>query len=87
MKRAEANKLISDIRKRVVRKGMPINTRNGSNDAIADYICDIVTDYIFIDTPLGVGQSYGYDACPVCNHVVGNSAYYCKNCGSYLREK
>lgn len=87
MRQKEAEELKDEIWHTIYKKGMPINVRTGGNMDAADWVKDIVGKHIRVDEPLGVVRGYDYDNCPNCNSVVGQSAYYCKICGSYLREK
>lgn len=75
------------IRKRIEKKGMPMNIRDGGNQIIADWFVDEIYDYcVDIDKPLGTVQGKDYEMCPKCEAIVGQSAYYCKKCGCWLRE-
>lgn len=82
----ERYRLLVDVHKRIRENGMPINIRDGANDVIADWVTNIVKDLAVEDEPLGVIMGCDYDLCPKCGGVVGSSAYFCKRCGSYLRE-
>lgn len=86
MKKAEADKLIDGIWHKVKRKGLPINVRTGDDLDAADWFVDIVKACIETDSPIGIEPGAGYDACPNCKAIVGQSAFYCKTCGAYLRE-
>ena len=86
MKQKEAEALKDEIWHAVCRKGIPINVRTGANIEAADWVMDLMNKYFKIDEPLGIIQGVDYDHCPTCNAVVGQSAYYCKKCGCYLRE-
>ena len=86
MKAIEAKELLDDLEGWFLKNGLPINARNGSNEAITQHILKIVKAYIHEDEPLGVIRGTDYDRCPSCNGVAGQSAYYCKLCGAKLRE-
>ena len=85
MKAIEAKELLDDLEDWFTKNGLPINVRNGSNEAIAKHICKIAKAYIHEDEPIGVIRGTDYDRCPSCNGVAGQSAYYCKLCGAKLR--
>lgn len=85
MKQTEKDKLIEAVRKKVQKNGIPINVRTGGNTEAAEWAVKVLEKCIEIDEPLGVIQGYDYDHCPKCNSTIGQSAYYCKRCGSYLR--
>ena len=88
MKHEEADKLQEEIWRRIHKKGMPINIRDGSNDDIADWFDNLRDSIIekYYDEPLGTVRIAGYDGCPKCMGIVGISSYYCKRCGVYIRE-
>lgn len=86
MKESEAERLKSNIAAQILKKGMPINIRKGSEEELADWFGKILDKNIEIDEPLGVVQGNDYEHCPRCNGIVGQSAFYCKKCGSWLRE-
>ena len=87
MKVQEAAALLEDIEKHFEKNGLPVNIRNESNEEITRHICKIVERHIHIDEPLGVTQGQDYDHCPKCWGIIGQSAYYCKSCGAYIRRK
>lgn len=88
MKRSEAEQLTESIKQELTEKGIPMNIRNGTNEIIAAYISEIVEKKISIDRPLGTIASRNdvYEYCPTCGATIGNSAVYCKKCGSMIRE-
>lgn len=86
MREKEAEELKDDIWHAICKKGIPINVRTGQNMDAADWVKDILEQYIVVDEPMGIVQGVDYDHCPTCNAVVGQSAYYCKKCGCWLRE-
>ena len=86
MRKDEAEKIEDEIWRAVCRKGIPINVRVGGNLEAADWVIGLLEDHIQEDEPMGIIQGTDYDHCPACNAVVGQSAYYCKKCGCYLRE-
>jgi len=86
MKTQEAEELKDEIWHTICRKGIPINVRTGQNMDAADWVKGVLEKHIKIDVPKGVVQGADYDHCPTCNAVVGQSAFYCKRCGSWLRE-
>ena len=86
MKAIEAKEYLDDLEGWFEKNGLPINVRNGSNDDIAKHILKIAKAYIHEDEPLGVSQGIDYDHCPRCSGIVGQSAFFCKHCGAWLRE-
>ena len=86
MRAQEAEELMDEVWHAICKKGLPINVRTGQNMDAADWIKEILKKQISIDEPIGVVQGTDYDHCPTCNAVVGQSAFYCKRCGSWLRE-
>lgn len=86
MKAEEAERLKSDIWQAICKKGMPMNIRMGLDQDAADWVKKILEKYIQIDEPVGVIQGSDYDRCPACNSVIGQSAYFCKRCGAYIRQ-
>ena len=84
MKALERSKLISDVRAAVMKRGMPINVRNGGDAEVADWVAGVVLGCSKEDEPLGTVRS-DYEYCPVCARVVGSGARYCKWCGAFLR--
>ena len=86
MRASEAETLKDEIWHYVNKKGVPINVRAGGNLEAADWVMDLMNKHFQIDEPLGVIQGNDYEHCPKCNAVVGQSAYWCKKCGSYLRQ-
>ena len=86
MKTQEAEELKDEIWHTICKKGIPINVRTGGNMDAADWVKGVLQEHIKIDEPIGVVQGADYDHCPTCNAVVGQSAFYCKKCGSWLRE-
>lgn len=86
MRRSERERLVSNIQDHLLKNGMPINVRNGSNEEVAGWVTEVLAKFTEEDKPLGVVMSYYYDLCPKCGGVVGSSAYYCKQCGCYIRE-
>lgn len=86
MRQIEAENLKDEIWHAICRKGLPINVRTGQNMDAADWVKEVLEKHIKIDEPIGVVQGTDYDHCPTCNAVVGQSAFYCKRCGSWLRE-
>jgi hypothetical protein len=82
MKKEEAQVLRHDIVTLIEKKGMPINTRKGTNTDVAEWAAGIFDKCVQIDEPLGTAN----DHCPVCKKTVGTSGAYCKWCGAFLRE-
>lgn len=87
MKESEKVKVIDLIVNKVTKRGIPINVRTGGNIEAAEWVKELLMELLPIDEPLGVVQGYDYDHCPVCNSVIGQSAYFCKHCGAYVRER
>lgn len=85
MKQAEKERLIADVSKKIKKVGIPINVRTGGNDVAAEWVATILDKCVEIDEPMGVESRRDYDYCPACGSVVGQSAFYCKHCGAYLR--
>lgn len=86
MRAQEAEELMDEVWHAICKKGLPINVRTGQNMDAADWAKGVLEKQIKIDEPIGVMQGTDYDHCPRCNAVVGQSAYYCKRCGAWLRE-
>ena len=86
MKAKEAEELKDEIWHAICKCGMPINVRTGQNMDAADWVKDLMEKYIQVDEPLGVIHGIDYDHCPACNGIIGQSAYYCKRCGAWVRE-
>lgn len=87
MKKEEAQILRYDIARLIETKGMPINVRDGGNLIVSNWFCTKVFDKaVQIDEPLGTVPGQEYEHCPVCNGIIGNSAFFCKKCGAYIRE-
>ena len=86
MRAQEAEELMDEVWHDICRHGLPINARMGQNMDAADWAKEVLEKHIKIDEPIGVVQGADYDHCPTCNAVVGQSAFYCKRCGSWLRE-
>lgn len=85
MRKEEAEALKDEIWHAVCKKGVPINVRVGGNLEAADWIMGIMNDYFQVDEPMGTIHGVDYDHCPNCNGIIGQSAYYCKRCGAYIR--
>ena len=86
MKEAEYKKLVDGIYDTIGEKGIPIDVRHGDDGKMATYIVKLIRKHVDIDEPLGVTRSGGYDYCPKCDGMIGQSAFYCKHCGAWLRE-
>jgi len=86
MRQKEAEELKDEVWHEICKKGMPINVRTGQNMDAADWVKEVLEKHIKIDEPIGVVQGADYDHCPICNGIVGQSAYYCKLCGAKIRE-
>ena len=86
MRAQEAEELMDEVWHAICKKGLPINVRTGQNMDAADWVKGVLEKQISIDEPIGVVQGTDYDHCPRCNAVVGQSAFYCKRCGAWLRE-
>jgi hypothetical protein len=78
--------LLDNLQEHFIKKGLPINIRKGNNEEVANYILKVVESCIHEDEPLGTIPGMGYDHCPRCNAIIGQSAYYCKTCGAWIRE-
>ena len=85
MKQTEATELMDNVYAHICKKGIPINVSNGGNLEAADWLREVLKKCIEIDEPLGTVKAYDYEHCPECNSVIGQSAYYCKICGAYIR--
>jgi len=86
MRAPEAQELLEDIEDWFMKHGLPINIRDGINEEVTKQILKVIKPFVHIDEPLGVIQGTDYDHCPICNGIVGQSAYYCKLCGAKIRE-
>lgn len=86
MRNKEAEELMDEVWHTLCKKGVPINVRTGQNMDAADWFKDLLRKHINIDEPRGVIQGTDYDHCPRCGGVVGSSGFYCKYCGTWLRE-
>lgn len=86
MKAQEKNEVIALIIDKAKKRGIPINVRTGGNDELAEWLEALLEELLPVDEPIGVIQGTDYDHCPICNAVVGQSAYYCKHCGAWLRQ-
>lgn len=80
--KAETVKMIVET---VKKRGMPINVQTGSNSDVAEWVGKLLEELLEVDEPKGTIELNGYTACPNCNGIVGQSAYYCKHCGTYIR--
>ncbi len=87
MREKEAENLKDDIWHAICKKGIPINVRTGQNMDAADWVKETLEKHIKIDEPVGIVRKLGYEWCPSCDCVVGNRAFFCKNCGTMLRAK
>ena len=87
MRAKEAEELKDEIWHAICKKGVPIDVRTGMNMDAADWFKKLMEKYINIDEPLGTIQGTDYEHCPVCNGIIGQSAYYCKHCGAYIRQR
>lgn len=86
MRAPEAQELLEDIEDWFMKNGLPINIRDGSNEEVTKHMLKIMKSMIHIDEPIGTEPGPIYDFCPRCHGVIGESAYYCKKCGAYIRE-
>ena len=87
MRKEEAEELKDEVWHAVCRKGIPINVRVGGNLEAADWVMGLMNEYFPIDEPMGTVQGVDYDNCPKCNGIIGQSAFYCKRCGAYIRQR
>lgn len=85
MKPTEARQLLDDLQEHFIKKGLPINIRKGTDEEITNHILKIVEMHIHEDEPLGTTQGVDFDHCPKCWGIIGQSAYYCKTCGAWIR--
>ena len=80
--------LMTAYRKRV-KRGIPINisyaTAAEQWEWLSNLLLEVVEKVMAEQEPLGITKSGGYDLCPACGGVIGNSAYYCKKCGAWIR--
>lgn len=86
MKQTEKDNLISEITRKVTKRGIPMNVRIGGNEDAAEWTKKLLQELLPVDEPQGVVKGADYDHCPACGKVVGSSGFYCKYCGAYLRE-
>ena len=87
MKPSEKTEIIKLVTTKARKRGIPINVRTGGNDDLAEWLNDLLEELLPIDEPLGTIQGADYNHCPKCNGIIGQSAYYCKSCGAYIRER
>lgn len=87
MNKQEAEKLMDEVWHKICKEGIPINIQTGTNMDVADWMKGILEKCIEIDEPLGTKMGIEYDICPKCGGVIGSSAYFCKRCGAYIRER
>lgn len=87
MKKAEEIELLDEFWHKCMKRGLPMNVRQGATIDFADYALEILQDCVKIDEPLGTVKHSDYEACSVCGGAIGQSAYYCKTCGAYIRFK
>ena len=85
MRASDKAKMIAKITNKVQKRGIPINMRTGGNAEAAEWVGNLLEELLEVDEPIGTNQSYGYDTCVKCGAIVGQSAYWCKRCGSYIR--
>lgn len=86
MRAPEAQELLEDIEDWFMKNGLPINIRDGINEEVTKHILKVIKPFVHIDEPLGVIRGTDYDRCPRCGGVAGQGAFYCKKCGTWLRE-
>ena len=87
MKSQEKQETIERITTKVKKRGVPINVRTGGNVEAAEWVGKLLEELLEIDEPLGTVELHDYTACPKCGGGIGQSAYWCKHCGAYLRYK
>ena len=87
MKASEKAAAIRLLTEKARKRGIPINVRTGGNEDLAEWLGKFLEELLEVDEPIGFIQGDEYDHCPACGHIVGQSAYFCKYCGSYLRYK
>ena len=87
MKAQEKQKVIELIATKAKKRGLPLNVRTGGNDDLAEWLKDLMEELMPVDEPMGIVEMKDYTACPECGGAIGQSAYYCKHCGAYLRQK
>ena len=86
MRAKEKSEVIKLIIEKVRKRGIPVNVRNGGNEDAAEWTEKLLEELLPVDEPRGVVQGVDYDHCPECGRVVGSSGYFCKYCGTYLKE-
>lgn len=73
-----------------IKTGIPVNvcmgTKAEQKEWLAGKVLEAIEKVIDEQEPLGTVKSGVYDLCPSCGGVIGNSAYFCKKCGEYIRE-
>lgn len=87
MKRAESIELLDEFWHKCMKRGLPMNVRQGQTIDFADYVLGILQDCVEIDEPTGVVKHNDYDACPKCGGSIGTTGYYCRHCGNLIRYK
>ena len=85
MRASDKAKMIAKITNKVQKRGIPINMRPGGNAEAAEWVGNLLEELLEVDEPLGVINGKEYNHCPACNGIIGQSAFYCKYCGAYVR--
>lgn len=85
MKKVESIELTDAFWHKCMKRGLPMNVRQGQTIDFADYVLGILQDCVKIDEPLGTISHSDYEACPKCGAALGVTAFYCKKCGAYCR--
>ena len=86
MREKEKTETITRITTKVKKRGIPINVRTGGNEDAAEWVGKLLEELLENDEPSGTIEVDGRDRCPACRKMVGISGFYCKWCGSQLRE-
>ena len=88
MTKRDKKELMQTYRDRI-KTGIPINictaAKAEQKEWLVSKILEAIEKTMEEQEPLGVVQGVDYDHCPTCNAIIGNSAYFCKRCGEYIR--
>lgn len=89
MTKRDKKELMQAYRDRI-KLGIPIDictaAKAEQKEWLVSKILEAVDKTMEEQEPLGVIRTGNYDTCPSCGGTVGNSAYFCKKCGEYIRE-
>lgn len=73
-----------------IKTGIPVNvcmdTKAEQKEWLANKLLEVIDLVIENQEPLGTIRGPEYEHCPACSYIIGNSAFYCKHCGAYVRK-